>query len=396
MLNGLGTVVGNHPAVCRLRPSGGVLLRDPAGASQADTQETRADGSGVAADATDRGASGCTAADAPRAAEPGLRPRPEPCRGRDDWLVGTCDLVRAAGRRGNRCAGPWWIEPRSARRRRRQLITEVPQALEIIAACLGAGLPARTACAGSCGLSKALSLMILVRCWRCSSWVSLMWQPGAPFLIIAVGPRGRRPGAVGGVGDFDGGGFATPRWCGSRDTPERAAGAGSGGWRTGDQILIYRAAAQAAIAQAGSGGLSQHDTKCSALFLACDTALSRSASTARDWLDQPREPTASTASAHAGQRCPRIRCGPPEPSAPGRTVKHKCLQRSSVDGDSRTFARRCAAWRAHDKPGAGSRSSQAVNHHRAIARCGLEEWALLACTGGDSPHPGEDLARLAG
>jgi pilus assembly protein TadC len=40
-----------------------------------------------------------------------------------------------------------WIEPRSARRRRRQLIMEVPQALEIIAACLGAGLPARTACA---------------------------------------------------------------------------------------------------------------------------------------------------------------------------------------------------------------------------------------------------------
>jgi pilus assembly protein TadC len=40
-----------------------------------------------------------------------------------------------------------WIEPRSARRRREQLIMEVPQALELMAACLGAGLPARTACA---------------------------------------------------------------------------------------------------------------------------------------------------------------------------------------------------------------------------------------------------------
>jgi pilus assembly protein TadC len=39
-----------------------------------------------------------------------------------------------------------WVEPRSARRRRRQLIMEVPQALELMAACLGAGLPARTAC----------------------------------------------------------------------------------------------------------------------------------------------------------------------------------------------------------------------------------------------------------
>ncbi|HET8915292.1 MAG TPA: type II secretion system F family protein [Propionibacteriaceae bacterium] len=40
-----------------------------------------------------------------------------------------------------------WLEPRSARRRREQLIMEVPQALELLAACLGAGLPARTACA---------------------------------------------------------------------------------------------------------------------------------------------------------------------------------------------------------------------------------------------------------
>jgi pilus assembly protein TadC len=40
-----------------------------------------------------------------------------------------------------------WVEPRSARSRRKQLIMEVPQALELMAACLGAGLPARTACA---------------------------------------------------------------------------------------------------------------------------------------------------------------------------------------------------------------------------------------------------------
>ena len=40
-----------------------------------------------------------------------------------------------------------WVEPQSARRRRQQLIMEVPQALELMAACLGAGLPARTACA---------------------------------------------------------------------------------------------------------------------------------------------------------------------------------------------------------------------------------------------------------
>jgi pilus assembly protein TadC len=40
-----------------------------------------------------------------------------------------------------------WIEPRSARSRRQQLIMEVPQALELMAACLGAGLPASMACA---------------------------------------------------------------------------------------------------------------------------------------------------------------------------------------------------------------------------------------------------------
>jgi pilus assembly protein TadC len=40
-----------------------------------------------------------------------------------------------------------WLEPRSARIRRQQLVKEVPQALELLAACVGAGLPARAACA---------------------------------------------------------------------------------------------------------------------------------------------------------------------------------------------------------------------------------------------------------
>jgi pilus assembly protein TadC len=40
-----------------------------------------------------------------------------------------------------------WVEPRSARRRRERLTMEAPQALELMAACLGAGLPARAACA---------------------------------------------------------------------------------------------------------------------------------------------------------------------------------------------------------------------------------------------------------
>jgi pilus assembly protein TadC len=39
-----------------------------------------------------------------------------------------------------------WLEPRSARERREQLIMDAPQALELLAACLAAGLPARSAC----------------------------------------------------------------------------------------------------------------------------------------------------------------------------------------------------------------------------------------------------------
>jgi len=72
-----------------------------------------------------------------------------------------------------------WLEPRSARRRRQQLITEVPQALELVAACLAAGLPVRTACAAvvqsfdgpvADDLGQVLSLMDLgvadAEAWR--------------------------------------------------------------------------------------------------------------------------------------------------------------------------------------------------------------------------------------
>jgi pilus assembly protein TadC len=38
------------------------------------------------------------------------------------------------------------VEPGSAQRRRRLLLTQVPQALELVAACLAAGMPVRTAC----------------------------------------------------------------------------------------------------------------------------------------------------------------------------------------------------------------------------------------------------------
>jgi pilus assembly protein TadC len=40
-----------------------------------------------------------------------------------------------------------WIEPARSRRRRRQLLMDVPQALELLASCLAAGLPLRAATA---------------------------------------------------------------------------------------------------------------------------------------------------------------------------------------------------------------------------------------------------------
>jgi Flp pilus assembly protein TadB len=72
-----------------------------------------------------------------------------------------------------------WLEPRATRRRRSRLIMEVPQALELMAACLAAGLPARMACAAvieafdgpvADDLGQVLSLLELgvgdVESWR--------------------------------------------------------------------------------------------------------------------------------------------------------------------------------------------------------------------------------------
>jgi Flp pilus assembly protein TadB len=53
------------------------------------------------------------------------------------WLLVTPSIVLLLG----------WLEPRSARRRREQLTLEAPQALELIAASLAAGVPPRQACA---------------------------------------------------------------------------------------------------------------------------------------------------------------------------------------------------------------------------------------------------------
>jgi pilus assembly protein TadC len=39
-----------------------------------------------------------------------------------------------------------WLEPLTVRRRKRELVLQVPQALELMAACLGAGMPVRAAC----------------------------------------------------------------------------------------------------------------------------------------------------------------------------------------------------------------------------------------------------------
>jgi pilus assembly protein TadC len=92
--------------------------------------------------------------------------------GRLSWFV--VPLVTATG-----VLTLGWVEPQSARHRRQQLIMDVPQALELMAVCLGAGLPARTACAavvGTCDgpvaddLGQVLALLQLgvadVAAWR--------------------------------------------------------------------------------------------------------------------------------------------------------------------------------------------------------------------------------------
>ena len=55
------------------------------------------------------------------------------------WLAGSAAAVLAAVALG-------WLPPRSVARRRQQLILQAPQALELMASCLTAGLPTRQAC----------------------------------------------------------------------------------------------------------------------------------------------------------------------------------------------------------------------------------------------------------
>jgi pilus assembly protein TadC len=58
------------------------------------------------------------------------------------WLWGSWPLVGLAS-----VLLLGWLEPRSARERRQRLVLETPQALELIAACLAAGMPPRQAAA---------------------------------------------------------------------------------------------------------------------------------------------------------------------------------------------------------------------------------------------------------
>ena len=129
-----------------------------------------------------------------------------------------------------------WVEPQSARRRRQQLIMDVPQALELMAACLGAGLPARTACAAivrtfdgplADDLGQVLALLQLgvadVAAWRTLH---------------------DHPQRVSRLGIWRGRWSREPQWWRGFDiTLLRLAryggastGAGSGGWGTDDQI----------------------------------------------------------------------------------------------------------------------------------------------------------------
>jgi pilus assembly protein TadC len=96
----------------------------------------------------------------------------------DGWLGGVVwyavPVVAATG-----VLALGWVEPRSTRRRRQQLIMAVPQTLDLMAACLGAGLPVRAACAAvvrtfegpvADDLGQVLSLLELgvsdVTAWR--------------------------------------------------------------------------------------------------------------------------------------------------------------------------------------------------------------------------------------
>lgn len=58
------------------------------------------------------------------------------------WLWAAWPALTAAG-----VLALGWLEPLAVRRRRQQLVLEVPQALELMAACLAVGTPPRGACA---------------------------------------------------------------------------------------------------------------------------------------------------------------------------------------------------------------------------------------------------------
>jgi pilus assembly protein TadC len=66
---------------------------------------------------------------------------------RTDGLPGPLILLAMSGMTLIGVLALGWLEPRAARRRRQQLIMDTPQALELMAACFAAGLPARRACA---------------------------------------------------------------------------------------------------------------------------------------------------------------------------------------------------------------------------------------------------------
>lgn len=58
------------------------------------------------------------------------------------WTWTAWPVIVAAG-----ALGLGWLEPMAVRRRQQQLVLEVPQALELMAACLAVGTPPRLACA---------------------------------------------------------------------------------------------------------------------------------------------------------------------------------------------------------------------------------------------------------
>ena len=155
----------------------------------------------------------------------------------DGWLGAA--LVRSAGSRRDRSAGTW------------------------LARASGSSLPSRTVDHGSsagvgadgcaprrrsagphgvcCGCAN------IRRACRGRSWSSIGVAELGAGDVVAWKALHDHPqlglaaaGTLGGVGNLNGARFAASRSRGSPGTTERAAGAGSGGRRTEDQILIHR------------------------------------------------------------------------------------------------------------------------------------------------------------